>query len=351
MSPLFPQFTFQMVIRRLLLISIVGLSACASIEPGIQPGEPTIYQYTRALESGLSDSHPYPNPDDVCVLLNSTSLIKPFELEDYFIIACPKHEMGAIKDHKEKQKAHVVGNAKHWIIMRVPITEKGRNTIDNNPTFLQTPKQRYTSGFASDPVGANLSLKKLKPFKESVSAETAKCCPNDFMDEHLRLGDSRAAIVMKTHPFLLVAVYSDELDAVAMLRFETRYVALYNLKKMSRLLTVNTYTKKDDVKVVADLELGSKELGLYKNFRPLIADFLSDDMGKILKRKNGIHAKEWLRTQFLAEQYIKKNGYQGRNGSPYLSNIPSNKGMEYHGEDFEAVRVDQAYIFKNLDWW
>lgn len=101
--------------------SVIFLSACATIEQATEVGEPRTYSYTHPSQSGLRVRNPFPNPDDVCVSLYTNSMIKPFESNGHFLIACPKHEIGAIGDRKVKQKAQIVGNAKHWVVMRVPI--------------------------------------------------------------------------------------------------------------------------------------------------------------------------------------------------------------------------------------
>lgn len=106
-------------------VPVIGLgllfSACATIEPGSVAGEPVTYSYTEPRVSGLNASYPYPGPGDVCVSLNSNTLTKPFEEENHFLIACPKHEMGAIEDRMTQQNASVVGNGKHWVVMRVSV--------------------------------------------------------------------------------------------------------------------------------------------------------------------------------------------------------------------------------------
>jgi hypothetical protein len=168
-----------------------------------------------------------------------------------------------------------------------------------------------------------LSAEKLRIFKESIAPSILNRLPDDRLDEHLRLGDSRAAIVMKTNPFLLIAAYSDEIDGVAMLRFDNKFIGLYSLKEGSRLLTVNTYERRKDQNIVKDLTLGPKELGRYRNFYPLIADFLSNDVDRISHRKTQIKETEWSHTQILGKEYMEKNGFRARNGNPYFSMIPA----------------------------
>lgn len=108
-------------IRVFLFGSFVCLSACASIEPASEAGIPLTDSYTQPEQSGLKSYKAYPDADDVCVSLRSNRLIAPFELDGHLIIACPKHEMGAIADRKLQQQAKIVGNAKHWVVLRVPL--------------------------------------------------------------------------------------------------------------------------------------------------------------------------------------------------------------------------------------
>ena len=85
----------------------------------------------------------------------------------------------------------------------------------------------------------------------------------DILDEHLRMGDSRAACVASLEP-LLVAAYTDELDCIAMLCFPTHLVKEYDLKCGSRLLTVNTYRRNEQI--AADLIPGPEKTNRYSNF-------------------------------------------------------------------------------------
>lgn len=109
------------LIRVFLFGSFVCLSACASIEPASEAGIPLTNSYTQPEQSGLRSYKAYPGSDDVCVSLRSNRLIAPFELDGHIIIACPKHEVGAIADRKLQQQAKIVGNAKHWVVLRVPL--------------------------------------------------------------------------------------------------------------------------------------------------------------------------------------------------------------------------------------
>jgi len=78
--------------------------------------------YTDPVLSGLSPGNPYPTSNDVCVDLKSNSATEQFEMEKHFLIACPKHELGAINDRETQQNAKIVGIKKDWVVLSVPLT-------------------------------------------------------------------------------------------------------------------------------------------------------------------------------------------------------------------------------------
>ena len=93
--------------------------------------QPTTHRYTDAIDSGLRILKPYPNPDDVCALVDKASL--PSELAAKYgqLIACPKHEKGALGD-RIREGAIVVAHARHWTVLRVSKTPKPKKkTADN----------------------------------------------------------------------------------------------------------------------------------------------------------------------------------------------------------------------------
>ena len=109
--------------KRLFMLPIMALIAsCANIEAGSKADEPTTSNYTEPSVSGLSFSDHYPTSNDVCVILKNTSFTEPFVKEGYFLMACPKHEKGAISDRMH-ERAVVVANTKHWAVLRAVINE------------------------------------------------------------------------------------------------------------------------------------------------------------------------------------------------------------------------------------
>ncbi|WP_044619222.1 hypothetical protein [Gynuella sunshinyii] len=182
-------------------------------------------------------------------------------------------------------------------------------------------KYHDDSTAASDPGGVSLSSSKLDkfrkelPFLKRIFANLRY--PPEMLDEHLNLGDSRAAVVLETRGRLIVAAYTDELDCVALLEFPVSLVEEKKLKIGEKLLTVNTYSKGESI--ASDLENGPKSYKRYNNFYPLIADFLSDDYQTIEKRKSIIDENEWKKTVEMGERKLGNKDFKPRNGSPYTS--------------------------------
>jgi hypothetical protein len=218
------------------------------------------------------------------------------------------------------------------------------------------PKLKYHApSVASDPGQVDLSLKRLfalapelappkkkqspaeakpdAPQPDAPSAEQPKVAPPtaapvidedmrvrivETLKEHMRAGDSRAAVVISTDP-LLVAAYTDELDCVAMLQFPKALAKMHKLKVGSRLLTVNVYPRAP----AADLEPGPKDIGRYGNFFPIIAEFVTDRPERCEMRKLAISEDEWLRCESMGDAYHKNHPTWIRNGSPIYSLVPS----------------------------
>jgi len=141
-----------------------------------------------------------------------------------------------------------------------------------------------------------------------------------MLDEHLRLGDSRAAVVVDTMP-LLVAAYSSDIDCVALLRFPEVFVERHGLRAGSRLLTVNMYAAQ--FAVTPDLDPGPDATGDWQNFYPLIAEFLSEDVDRIAFRKAEIDESEWSRCTALGQAYVQSHPGLARSGSPFASDDPA----------------------------
>ena len=132
---------------------------------------------------------------------------------------------------------------------------------------------------ATNPSGLSLNGSKLESLKKTLPVIkrilTNFQYPLDVLDEYVKLGDNRAAIVLQTYNRLIVAAYTDELDCIALLEFPIHFVKENNLEVGDRLLAINTYSKGKTI--TSDPDNGPESNELYNNFHTLISDFLSYD--------------------------------------------------------------------------
>ena len=103
------------VLTTLLLIA----TGCAEKNVLGYSSEPTTSEYTEPKESGLETIHPYPTAEDVCRTLSDNTATRDLRAGNVVLIACPKHEKGAIGD-RISEGATVVAHARHWSILSVP---------------------------------------------------------------------------------------------------------------------------------------------------------------------------------------------------------------------------------------
>ncbi|MEM6372148.1 MAG: hypothetical protein AAF727_05135 [Pseudomonadota bacterium] len=97
----------------------IGLLACAPVYTLDYGPEPTTTAYTDPSASGLVEVRPFPNPGDVCVVVGENALTANLLDDSATLIACPKHETGAIADRVDAG-ARVVAHARHWSLLSVP---------------------------------------------------------------------------------------------------------------------------------------------------------------------------------------------------------------------------------------
>ena len=140
----------------------------------------------------------------------------------------------------------------------------------------------------------------------------------NLIAEHLRLGDTMAALVLSTDP-LIVGAYCEQ-DAVLLLRFSSSLVAEHDLQVGDKLLTVNTYGR--GKRLVADLTDGPLSTRRWMNCHPIIADFVSDDRDLIAQRKQTIRPLEWRRVTEFGKAKLAIPGATVRDGRPLHSSRP-----------------------------
>jgi hypothetical protein len=170
---------------------------------------------------------------------------------------------------------------------------------------------------ASDPARVELSPERLFRLSPALRSDENAMKRTAYA---LREGDSRAAVVVSIKP-LVVAAYTDELCAVALLQFPQWLAVEQQLKVGTRLLTLNMYLKGSDV--VSDLVRGEGAEFNYRNFIPLIADFLGADQDRVEQRKAEISESEWERTVALGIEAMARARGRYRDGCPPNSGKPA----------------------------
>jgi hypothetical protein len=179
------------------------------------------------------------------------------------------------------------------------------------------------STYASDPIPVRVADERLRMFCPHLFGWSGRKAENrrlrEIIVEHMRFGDSRAAVVVSTEP-LLIAAYTDELDCVAILRFVPG-PPIPELAVGYRLVTVNTY--KRGTRLDGDLFPGPLRIDRWVGFYPIIADFICANQDVIDYRKAEIGEEEWERTFSFGVQYVNSHPRLNRDGSPCRSAIPA----------------------------
>ena len=148
-------------------------------------------------------------------------------------------------------------------------------------------------GKASDSGGFSLDETKLRALFPDFDWTDDQL---EYLDDHLALGDSRAALVASVKP-LVVSAYSDELDAVILVQFPDQLVGQYSLDVGDHLIVSWVYPRHP--RPPSDVVQGYKSLRRHNNGAPLVADFLSDSLDKIKRRKSRVSKVEWERVKNL----------------------------------------------------
>ncbi len=193
-------------------------------------------------------------------------------------------------------------------IRRAEATHPGGLTISNDKLRVLRPDLYGFSGL-------------VRKLRESFGLAWEQ---RKYLDEHLRNGDSRAAVVVSVEP-LLVAAYTDELDGVAILAFPDEFVEEYGLRDGSHLLTVNTYTRLREPD--EDVVLGPDSTGRWSGFNPIIAEFVSDDSARIEQAKTSISIEEWRRAYAMGKAAVKQRPGVARDGRPVYSGLAAKEAL------------------------
>lgn len=168
-----------------------------------------------------------------------------------------------------------------------------------------------------NPGNFKLSKSKLKALRPDIfSLKQLLCSEKDtpsFIEEQLAQGDIQPAVVVSTNP-LLVACYSDDMDAVVLMCLPTDYGMYRYYEIGTRLLCVNAYDMLDKGRKNMDIIEGPHSSHEHSLFGPIIADLFTDDIKRLESIKVMIPDEVWKYVESLGRQYMEVNPGMARNG-------------------------------------
>lgn len=182
---------------------------------------------------------------------------------------------------------------------------------------------RYTDSNtrADNPGSIRLSGRKLRQVKKLIctseleKAYFKKRIP--VIKEFVKYGDTQPAYVMSASP-LVISSYSDEMDAVVMLRFPDVLAKEYALSQGDKLVTVNTYRWLEGHEIAPDIFVGENYLYRYSNCQPIVPLFISGNR-KLLEQKLTLFDDEtWAMVWQKSLQYVAEHPDLMRDGFYYL---------------------------------
>ncbi len=145
--------------------------------------------------------------------------------------------------------------------------------------------------------------------------------------EYLYLGDIQPGMVVCLDP-VLVAVYSDEMDAVVVLKFPQEFKTNYELAMYQKLISVNMYFPYHVTGMSKDIFPGEKYLGRWSDFYPIIADFITEDYTLLNEHRMHINDSIWNKVQTLGLDYIEKHSDLVRDGLFYMKKDSQNHYLD-----------------------
>lgn len=173
--------------------------------------------------------------------------------------------------------------------------------------------------YADHQASVKFSYKKYYSFRNRINAKFSGRFYSDMQIERvtnaLFYGDTQPALVVSIDP-LLVAAYSDEMDAVIILRFPTEFVEKYDLTVGTRLTTSNVYFEGEQI--ASDIFIGAGYLHRWIDFMPIVQIFLGKGDDKIRAKVELFSEDTWNRVAVLAEQYIYEHPMLCRDGFFYF---------------------------------
>lgn len=220
--------------------------------------------------------------------------------------------------------------------------------------MIKRARESRNDSYATHPGNIPLSLERLRRFEDQAFILNRWCFWAredykywEFFKEvtahHLMRGLSSPAVVVQLDP-LIIAAYTMELDCVAMLCYRNSWneysyhghvypeglcqelVTRHSLKIGTELLAVSMFRFMTAEGYAPDLVPGPKARGVYGNFHPMIADFLTMNMAAVEATKRSVPQQEWGRAKELAQAYaemIVGEEILPRDGRPWVSDHPT----------------------------
>lgn len=235
--------------------------------------------------------------------------IADYKFTDDYKKTCVFFKASSYKETKEKYYEYLIIND---AIQRIIPNARTFNSVISKVTNIKSAKilnvghgNTDSSTAASNPGNILLSEKKWNKIVNdlySVSKNRVKYYKTSVQG-HLAHGDSQPAVVISAAP-LLVAAYSEDMDAVIICKFPEYFKQTYDLKIGSKLICINTYGRGNTISL--SIHPGPKYLGVWTDFYPLIADFLSEDVEYIKKKKQTIEEEKWAHVKALGDEYVRK---------------------------------------------
>lgn len=176
------------------------------------------------------------------------------------------------------------------------------------------------TGYADNQANVSLSYKKYYAVRKLICKTFGEKFGYDMRMNSatmaLKYGDTQPALVVSANP-LRIAAYSDELDAVVMLRFPEELARQYDLSEGTRLTTANVYLYEYGP-YGKDYFPGAGFTHQFADFVPVVQLFLGKNDEKIRSKVNLFDAATWEKVAGLAEEYQAEHPGMERDGFFYM---------------------------------
>ena len=181
----------------------------------------------------------------------------------------------------------------------------GLKEIKEKLNYVPFPDQPVFRPGAYNPGLFKLNREKLKKLRPQIFGPLNAMFGNRFnnpsyMSVILNDGDMQTAVVVSLDP-LLVACYTDEMDAVVMLRFPSERAGKYDLMEGTRLTTSNWYFGGD--RIAPDIFVGEGYLRNWTDFMPIVQLFLGKRDDRICAKTTLFDEDVWATVAERAEEY------------------------------------------------